>query len=88
MCSLRDAGKQMECDIHKSELKGKRVRLKSTSDRYSMLGFNDLGTVTDVTKLPDSIGEQLQLRINWDNGTSRPLVYGIDSFNIFMEARI
>jgi hypothetical protein len=52
-----------------------------------MLRFNDLGTVTDVTKLPDLLGGQLQLQI-WDNGINHPLVYGIDSFDIFAGTEI
>lgn len=85
---FREAEGQTNDDISKTEIVGKRVRFLSTNDPYPTLRFNDLGTVADVIKLPNLLGGQFQLRIRWDNGSKIPLVYGIDSFDIFTGAGI
>jgi hypothetical protein len=83
-----EEAKILEYDISTSEIVGKRVRLKSTADSCSILGFNDLGTVTAVYNLPDWKARQMKLWIKWDNGSNYPLIDGVDSFDIFGEAGI
>ena len=80
--------KTLEFDMSTSEIVGKRVRLKSTADSCSMLGFNDLGTITAVYNLPEWKARQMKLWIKWDNGSNYPLIDGVDSFDIFREAGI
>ncbi len=80
--------KVLECDISAEEIVGNRVRLKSTTDSCSILGFNDLGIVTAVDDLSDWKGRQMKLWIKWDNGSNYPLIDGVNSFAIFREAGI
>lgn len=70
------------------ETVGKRVRFKSTVDSRSILRFNDLGTVMAVDNLSDLKSRQTKLWIRWDNGSNYPLIDGVDSFDIFVEAGI
>jgi hypothetical protein len=45
---------------------GKGIRLIFTDDRYTRLKSGDMGTVTDVTKLPKELGGNRQI---WVDGT-------------------
>jgi hypothetical protein len=65
---------------------GKRVRFKSTTDAFSELVFNDLGTITAVFESTECVGRQnKKLWIRWDSGCLHPLIDGVDSFDIFEE---
>ena len=55
--------------------KGDRVRLISTSDRYTKLLHGDRGTV----RLIDSMGT---VHVDWDSGSKLGLVPGEDSWVI------
>lgn len=52
---------------------GQRIILLNMDDPFSKLTAGDEGTITDV----DDIG---QIHVNWDNGSSLPLIYGEDDF--------
>ena len=39
---------------------GDRIRLIHTNDRYTKLKHGDLGSITDVTNLPEDYGGQLK----------------------------
>jgi hypothetical protein len=84
---LREVG--MSEYISSEKIVGKRVRFKSTIDSCSILGFNDLGTVTAVAELTDWTGmRKISLWIRWDNGNIHPLIDGVDSFDIFEKGGI
>jgi hypothetical protein len=75
--------------ISSEKIVGKRVRFKSTIDSCSIVGFNDLGTVTAVAELTDCTGRgKISLWISWDNGNFHPLIDGVDSFDIFEKGGI
>jgi hypothetical protein len=68
---------------------GRRVRFKSTTDLSSKLVFNDLGTVIAMAESSGCVGKQnMKLLIRWDSGCLYPLIDGVDSFDIFLEAGI
>jgi hypothetical protein len=87
MSILREV--RMSEHISGEKIVGKRVRFKSTIDSCSILGFNDLGTVTAVADLSDWPGRRkISLWIRWDNGSIHPLIDGVDSFDIFEKGGI
>ena len=55
--------------------KGDRIRLISTTDRYTSLLHGDLGTVRRI----DSLGT---VHVDWDSGSKLGLVPGEDSWVI------
>jgi hypothetical protein len=76
-------------DISIEKVLGKRIRFKSTTDSFSKLTFNDLGTVTAVFEPTECVGRQnTMLWIRWDSGGLHPLIDGVDSFDIFEEGGI
>lgn len=50
-----------------SSLVNKRIRLLHTDDQYTELKHGDMGTITDVDKLPDAMGGQRQIWVKWDS---------------------
>jgi hypothetical protein len=81
--------KMLEHYISREKILGKRVRFKSTTDLSSKLVFNDLGTVIAMAESTGCVGRQnLKLLTRWDSGCLYPLIDGVDSFNIFVEAGI
>ena len=59
---------------------GDRVKLIETRDIFTRLKPGDMGTVKDVTHLPDSIGGQKTVWISWDSGSNLALIDGIDQW--------
>jgi hypothetical protein len=49
---------------------GDRIRLIHTNDRYTTLKLGDLGSITDVTYLPEDYGGQAQIWVRWDGLSS------------------
>jgi hypothetical protein len=75
--------------ISREKILGRRVRFKSTTDLSSKLVFNDLGTVIAIAESSGCLGKQnMKLLIRWDSGCLYPLIDGVDSFDIFVEAGI
>lgn len=63
-------------------LKGRIIRLISTSDPYTKLQPGSMGVVTDVSK--DITGLD-KVHVKWENGSSLSLLQGEDSYHIFTE---
>jgi hypothetical protein len=81
--------KILEHYIPREKILGKRVIFKSTTDLSSKLAFNDLGTVIAAAESAECVERQnKKLLIRWDSGCLYPLNDGVDSFDIFAEARI
>lgn len=67
----------------KNNIIGKRVRLIHTDDdRFTHLRAGDLGTISDATLLPDSMGGKKQLWIQWDNGSKFAMIEELDKDKI------
>jgi hypothetical protein len=61
---------------------GKRIKLIHTNDPYTKLKQGDLGTITDVTELPASMGGNKQIWVRWDSGSSLAMIEGLDQYEI------
>jgi hypothetical protein len=61
---------------------GKRIKLIHTADIFTKLKPGDMGTITDVSTLPESFGGGEQVWIRWDNKSMLALISGKDSFEI------
>ena len=61
---------------------GKRIKLISTDDQCTRLKTGDMGTISDLTRLPQSLGNTLQIWIRWDNGSHLALLDGQDKYLI------
>jgi len=59
---------------------GDRIRLIHTNDRYTKLKHGDLGSITDVTYLPEDHGGQAQIWVRWDAGSILALIDGQDEW--------
>jgi hypothetical protein len=57
-----------------------RIRLIHTNDRYTKLKRGDLGSITDVTYLPEDYGGQAQIWVRWDAGSILALIDGQDEW--------
>ena len=53
---------------------GDRIRLIHTDDRYTKLKLGDLGSITNVTYLPEDYGGQAQIWVRWDAGSILALI--------------
>jgi len=69
--------------------KGDRIRLDHTSDRYTNLTEGDKGTVTGTTRLSAELSPknrpELQIHVDWDNGSNLSLVDSQDKYSILTE---
>ena len=63
-------------------LRGRIIRLISTSDPYTKLQPGSMGVVTDISK--DVTGLD-KVHVKWANGSSLSLLQGEDSYHIFTE---
>jgi hypothetical protein len=61
---------------------GKRIRLIFTNDRYTSLKSGDMGTVTDITELPNELEGYRQIWCNWDNGSTLAMLEGLDKYEV------
>src|SRR5215216_2782094 len=61
---------------------GKRIRLIFTDDRYTKHKSGDMGTVTDVTKLPKELGGDKQIWVRWDSGSNLAMIEGKDQLEV------
>ncbi|HZC21120.1 MAG TPA: hypothetical protein VE223_05705 [Nitrososphaeraceae archaeon] len=67
----------------KNNIIGKRVRLIHTDDdRFTHLRAGDMGTVSDATLLPESMGGKKQVWIQWDNGSKFAMIEDLDKDKI------
>lgn len=65
-------------------LKGKRVELVFTDDKYTKLRPGSKGTVYGRYTVKDHKGRMLQdvLDVKWDNGSNLSLIIGKDAYKI------
>lgn len=61
---------------------GKRVKLIYTDNPYTHLKRGDMGTITYISYLPDSMGGEQQLSIKWDTGSTLALITGRDQYEV------
>jgi hypothetical protein len=67
----------------KDKIIGKRVRLIHTDDdRFTHLRAGDMGTISDATLLPESMGGKKQVWIQWDNGSKFAMIEDLDKDKI------
>jgi hypothetical protein len=59
---------------------GARVRLIHSDDPYTKLEPGDEGIVTSITPLPESLGGNKQLWIDWDSGSTLALIEDEDLY--------
>ena len=59
---------------------GKRIRLVHTDDPWTKLRPGDMGTISDVTFLPASMGGRMQVWVKWDSGSSLAMIEGKDDY--------
>jgi hypothetical protein len=59
---------------------GDRIRLIHTNDRYTKLKRGDLGSITDVTYLPEDYGGEAQIWVRWAAGSILALIEGQDEW--------
>jgi hypothetical protein len=56
------------------------LRTGQANDRYMKLKHGDLGSITDVTYLPEDYGGQAQIWVRWDAGSILSLIDGQDEW--------
>jgi hypothetical protein len=59
-------------------LKGRRIKLKKTDDKYTRLKTGDLGTINYTFLNLDKV----VISVIWDSGSSLGLIDGVDSYEI------
>jgi endogenous inhibitor of DNA gyrase (YacG/DUF329 family) len=68
------------------ELIGKRVRPIFTDGPYTHLKRGDMGTITYISYLLESMGGQ-QVSVKWDSSSNLVLITGKDQYEIIQEVK-